>query len=338
MTLSNGFRELATVLDDIEANGLEVLDVTTTDDDGSKRLVVDLTVSVPLAGCERAAGSEPIRDDADGTTDGDAETATSDESTSDDREQVLARLPVKADAVNGATVPETADEDETEADDEDDSSTDDVVRCPMDDCDGTFESDHGMKIHRTKVHCHESRTGNDATPPYRDPVRLREVYRRCDSFTEMRDALGTDVSAQTVRRQMIAHGIYEPGDGSSGASDEDDRGAGVDESGGDDADPDADGSEERATAERTELAALELPEGVTGADLKEAVSEAKTLYDVQQRFDLERDAAMELLDSYDLLGVVHGRVSDRDRRKEVDEEEIERRIAEHAPAASVPEA
>lgn len=49
----------------------------------------------------------------------------------------------------------------------------------------------------------------EPTKAYRDPERLRAVYGEFESFSEMRDALGVDVTPQTVRRHMIRHGIHE---------------------------------------------------------------------------------------------------------------------------------
>lgn len=47
-------------------------------------------------------------------------------------------------------------------------------------------------------------------PAYRDPARLREVYDSDRTFAEMTDALGVDVTPQTVRKYMIDHGIHDP--------------------------------------------------------------------------------------------------------------------------------
>lgn len=49
----------------------------------------------------------------------------------------------------------------------------------------------------------------DGEEPYKDPERLREVYDEHDTFPEMRDALGVEVTPQTIRRHMIEHGIHE---------------------------------------------------------------------------------------------------------------------------------
>ena len=377
MTLSHGFRQLANVLERLEASGLEVRDVATTDEDSSQRLTVDLTVTFPLDANESSTPSPPADGEGDALDADDVGADQSEDSTGAVRGRVLNPLSVRTEETNGASAIEPAGEDapdaeESEAAAGDADAEDPVVDCPVDDCDARFESEHGMKIHRTKVHGEEQDGRADSAPAYRDPDRLREVFDACDSFPEMREALGTDVSAQTVRRQMIAHDIYEPGGSSTGGesdaestddyaenSNTDDDGS--DRSGGEsetspetsDTSPEAqestaagsvdhtdesagegresEGEREGESDDDVELTAIELPEGVTVADLKAGVSSAKTLYDVQRRFDLDRDEAMQLLEKYDLLDVVHGRVSDRDRRKQVDEDEITRRILEHAP-------
>jgi hypothetical protein len=56
----------------------------------------------------------------------------------------------------------------------------------------------------------DDRAAGDGRPPHHDPERLREVYEAHDTFAEMTDALGVDVTAQTVRHHMIKHGIHEP--------------------------------------------------------------------------------------------------------------------------------
>ncbi|WP_049905121.1 hypothetical protein [Haloferax gibbonsii] len=53
-------------------------------------------------------------------------------------------------------------------------------------------------------------TDADSVPAHHDPVRLREAYEACETFKEMTDALGVDVTPQTVRNQMIQRGIHEP--------------------------------------------------------------------------------------------------------------------------------
>jgi hypothetical protein len=55
----------------------------------------------------------------------------------------------------------------------------------------------------------------DSGPAHHDPARLREAYENHDTFAEMTDALGVDVSPQTVRHFMIRHGVHEPASHSS---------------------------------------------------------------------------------------------------------------------------
>ena len=47
-------------------------------------------------------------------------------------------------------------------------------------------------------------------PNYQDPERLAAVYDEDATFEEMRQQLDVDVTAQTVRKYMIKHGIHEP--------------------------------------------------------------------------------------------------------------------------------
>ncbi|POG55573.1 hypothetical protein [Haloferax marisrubri] len=56
----------------------------------------------------------------------------------------------------------------------------------------------------------DARADADSVPAHHDPVRLREAYEACETFKEMTDALGVDVTPQTVRNQMIQRGIHEP--------------------------------------------------------------------------------------------------------------------------------
>ncbi|GAA0540669.1 hypothetical protein ABNG02_14295 [Halorubrum ejinorense] len=61
---------------------------------------------------------------------------------------------------------------------------------------------NGEKAGDSEVH--------DEIPEYQDPERLAAVYDENATFEEMRKKLGVDVTAQTVRKYMIKHGIHEP--------------------------------------------------------------------------------------------------------------------------------
>lgn len=51
---------------------------------------------------------------------------------------------------------------------------------------------------------------DDGLPVHRDPEKLAAVYDSEKTFKEMTDALGADVTPQTVRKYMIEHGIHTP--------------------------------------------------------------------------------------------------------------------------------
>jgi hypothetical protein len=67
-------------------------------------------------------------------------------------------------------------------------------------------------------------TSNDESeatdlPAHRDPDKLQAVYETNETFEAMKEALDTDVTAQTVRRNMIKHGFHDP-EARQSASDE----------------------------------------------------------------------------------------------------------------------
>ena len=49
-------------------------------------------------------------------------------------------------------------------------------------------------------------------PAYKDPDKLKYVYDKYSSFPEMTDALGVDVTSETVRRHMVEYDIHDPDD------------------------------------------------------------------------------------------------------------------------------
>jgi hypothetical protein len=107
-----------------------------------------------------------------------------------------------------------------DADATDDESDTGAVPCTHPDCDRTFETERGMKIHRTKAHPLSDLVDPSARGAiHHDPDALAEVYDEHETFAEMTAALDVDVGAQAVRKQMIRHGIHEPeGQASADAS------------------------------------------------------------------------------------------------------------------------
>lgn len=373
MVLGDALRNLADLVDGIDETDAEVIEARpdTVDDDGD--CIADLRVRIPADGDAALPEPEnesddtepaivPDTDDADGGGD-DRRTETPDPSNREREDgagegadaDTDADVGVDGDTDTHAAVDSGADEGpdpKSGAADGDGSgaSPDDAFACTYDGCEAAFDSEHGMRIHRSKAH-------GPAGPDY-DPEELQAAYDRHDSFGDMRDALGVDVSAQTVRRWMLDRGIHSPETRSTSAdetADDSDDGP-PDETGevsadGSDEDRPAEtpaaGPEAKSTHEESDdepapgtdsteaFPAVDdsLPEEVTAANLREAVEGASTLYDVQTELDLDRETARDLLSEYDLLELVHGRVADRRRREEL-KDEIDDRLEANALAAN----
>lgn len=345
MDISGGFRQLAAVVESLEADGVEVHDVSIADEEPAVtdgRLRVSVDVSVPAASATGGEGTVAELNEQDDPTDTGNPT---------DREE-----PVESAPSDGA-------DDDVHRSDGGAQTADPAtasVACTHPDCDQTFDSEPGMKVHRTKVHGGEADEGE---PAYRDPERLREAYEAHDSFPAMRDALGVSVSAQTVRRHAIKHGIHdqevdsevdtddefeaddevETEDGTSANTTPDETGdesktadgSSLEASEGSDSPADAEDDpampdEDALIADGSSLAdavpeGVSVPDGITLRELRAGVKTADTLYDVQKEFGTDRETARDLLSAFDLLDLVHGRVAtkrERDERKS----EVDRRI------------
>lgn len=218
------------------------------------------------------------------------------------------------------------------------------VPCREADCKEVFDSEHGMRIHFTKRHAtgttEESASGT--RPAYTDPDALREAYEAHGTFAEMRDALDADVTAATVRRHAIKHGIHEVSGHDDDTSDEKTAG-GTDEakapdsgepeepeatdSGTDEVDAAGPGAPDRDDA--VLASDVELPAGVDAPEFVEAVQSAHTVYDVARELDCDRALARDLLDRLDVLDLVQGRMATKPRRDEM-KAEIETRLRERA--------
>lgn len=245
-------------------------------------------------------------------------------------------------------VDETLSEEQTESDG--------PIPCRHVECDETFDTERGMKIHFTKTHLEGATTSqedDDDRPAYADPAQLRRVYKKFDTFEKMTEALEVDVTPATVRRHMIKYGIYDPetaedlqntqntGDEISRSqadqsdpvhkSSEDDGSVGrgnpdTDEKQTENADPVARIREKIAAGSDSNSPlpdAEELPDGVTFPDLVEAMVSSRTVHEVATSLEIEYDIAREILDTFDLLGLVQGRLKAQHSR-----EERERKVAE----------
>jgi hypothetical protein len=226
MTYSDGLRRLTTVVERLEECGANVVfarpdDPTDGDENGtSEGFRVTLCVDLPE---EVSRGRAVEREERRGRPD--------DLPPPSRASQVPARS-ASGEGTPGApsdrSVPGGPARSDGESDDSErgeraaEARTDGVVACRADDCDRTFETDHGMKIHFTKMHGADCPDGGGPAP-YRDPARLQAAYEATESFAAMRDELGVDVSPETVRQYAIRHGVHgRTADGASGSDRSDD--------------------------------------------------------------------------------------------------------------------
>ena len=170
-------------------------------------------------------------------------------------------------------------------------------------------------------------------PPFRDPELLAEVYESCDTFAEMTDAIGMDVTAETVRRYMIDYGIHQPNSYDTGGNDGEAADA--------DAHPDAE--EESAPASGAGDGSpvvladgIGLPDEVTVETLIETVRASNTLYEVERDIGVDREDALDMLRELNLLDLVVGRLSTQERRDIGREDVVERLREASATAAGTP--
>ena len=201
----------------------------------------------------------------------------------------------------------------------------------------------------------ESRSQSDSVPAYKDPEALRAAYDACDTFPEMTEAIGADVTSETVRRYMVEYDIHDPTDATPQAgelslagvqadSDTDlDEGPAVRSEQSDDKVSDNNLSEEpdrlgtRSVADLLAEAdsqdsddnlvadGLGISQDVTVADLAQTVTQSSSLDEVTQRLDLSQTHARRLLSELDLLDLVTHQLAANQIR--VSNAEIKRRIS-----------
>lgn len=165
----------------------------------------------------------------------------------------------------------------------------------------------------------------DGVPPFRDPDLLAEVYESCDTFAEMTDALGMDVTAETVRRYMIDYGIHEPRSyDTSRSRDAGGPSDGADERPTDQADDVRTAEDERDDELQSPVVLADgigLPDEVTVDAIVEAVRTSDTVYEVKRDIGLERGDTLALLRELDLLDLVVGRLA-TEREREISREQV----------------
>jgi hypothetical protein len=261
MISGSAFQELGTVIDELEAREMTVLDVAA--DRGSLvsdgTLSVELTVSLDsLSGFATEENITIVS--ADGTDDRVTTTFT-------------IEIPVDEDGSLASSLSEDKQVDvsgtDSGGDEQGSSDAETLARQPGDD--------------------------DDDVPYYKNYELLKEVYETHDTFAEMTEALGVDVTPATVREHMVNHGIHP-----TSSDDEDDEG---------DSDVDAqdDGDARSVTLEADGYG---LPDSVSMDSLVHAVHRSRTLYEAQQALDLDRSTTREILTDLNLLDMVMSRLPD----------------------------
>jgi len=162
-------------------------------------------------------------------------------------------------------------------------------------------------------------------PPFRDRELLAEVYESCDTFAEMTEALGMDVTAETVRRYMVDHGIHEPNSydtGGSGECETDEAAAGAETA---TAEETVDSEPEPDPTPAVVTDGIGLPDDVTVETLIETVKRSNTIYEVRRDIGIEHDDALEMLRELNLLDLVVGRLA-TEAERDISHDEIVDRL------------
>lgn len=244
-----------------------------------------------------------------------------------------------------------------------------------DDCDSPFTNDSSLAVDSTPsppeptskstgsmapatAETPPTSTSGRDLPPFEDRELLATVYESYDTFGEMSEALDMDVTAETVRRYMIDHGIHEAASYDTGSDNEDssasdadpDEEVDVDQQVGADDEPistDSDSEsapnksepEVEASGSDTDLAptgsdpeppviladGIGLSEDIDVETLIDAVRKSRTIHEVKEEIGIERQDAIDTLRELNLLDLVVGRLSE-DGRTEVTRSEIVSRL------------
>lgn len=240
MTTPQAFRDLATVIEGFDAAEISVDGVRTDRERSADEasLTAELTARIPRNANAGPGGTVsfalpdgtdvvandrelavPLRVEitADGAESGDAGDARSGESADAAKTRITdggVRAPVKTD---GAAPSATDRSNDRTTEPRDDSRNEVAEDAPAE-----TESAPAEPENAAAESTDEGGSADDepATPPHRDPERLREVYESRETFAEMTEALGASVTPQAVRNQMIRRGIHEPNRRDSSADDE----------------------------------------------------------------------------------------------------------------------
>jgi hypothetical protein len=327
VAVSDALRRLAGVIDEYEEG--RVIHVETAErSGGTTSLTAD--IELPLS-TDGASGGSPELVLAEATVDGDGTVALTLESaipvsgTPDDvtveptdvnlsgegapTVTVAASVPIDGDQ-------STADGANGEAESVDDETVDDGE--PVADGAPSVVESTGDRLEENPEDAVEGPSdaigtqGDRDVPPFRDTELLREVYESCDTFAEMTEVLDMDVTAETVRRYMVDHGIHEPNSYRTG---------------GDGADAPTADAEDDQHPPVVLPDGIGLPDDVTVDSFIETIKRSNTIYEVKRDVGIEQEDALEMLKELNLIDLVVGRLA-TEAQRDIRREEIIERLRE----------
>ena len=267
MISGSAFQELGTVIDKLEAREMTVLDVAANRSSLVSGGTLSVEITVSLNSLSGVATEENIKIVPSDGTDDQVTTAFTIEIPVDDEESLASSFSEETQV----TVSKTA------SDGEDRESPDA----------GTLAQ--------------QSQEDDDDVPYYKNYELLEEVYEEHDTFAEMTEALGVDVTPATVREHMVNHGIHPT---SSDDEEEDDS--------------EVDTQDDDVRSVTIEADGYGLPDSISMDSLVHAVHRSRTIYEAQKELGLDRSTTREILTDLDLLDMVTSRLSD-EGTTEIDE-------------------
>ncbi|MEZ3163900.1 hypothetical protein ABNG03_03435 [Halorubrum sp. RMP-47] len=197
-TPSDRLDTVATVAAAIEAAGNEITDLRAAADNDTGRGTVHISLPIVSTGVESPCEFDLVAATlVDGTLQLELDVVTDPSKTTSDETTSLAAT--RSDSTDRNNSAQTVAADQSPASEH--SPNKDDSTSPVDE---TVESTNDAAATGSDV------SADDDLPPYRDPDRLAAVYDPDATFAEMTDALGVDVTPQTVRRYMIEHDVHEP--------------------------------------------------------------------------------------------------------------------------------
>ena len=222
MTVADAYRRLGSLLSGLEARGVAVGQVTPDESATDEPLEVELRITIPSDPDTpdfRFGESRPMTDGA-----GAAVSAAGPAAPADDGSPPPAAVAgaTDTDTTDSTSERSSSDPSGTESPAEPSDDTAAAHACDRVDCDAGFESEAALTVHRLAGHDRPSE------PLHKHEPALRAAYEAYDSFRAMTEALGVDVTLQTVRRSMIDLDIHDTSDGGTdgdeGRADESDNG------------------------------------------------------------------------------------------------------------------